>query len=187
MLKLPPIASTGVTSPTARSTGERRPGSCSQGVEGDWQRRRGRVASAPPLPPGSPRTELGLRRGCRSTVHMGLHLLGLHPRALLGEQLWALTRGPWLTSGGRVGQRKTQEGASGFDRDVQSCSYTCVLDAQDSKMTQTWSCLKDPTQNTVISLVMIMKEKYSRHLWPGRGAAPCPDQPFTSQPVGSGS
>ena len=50
-------------------------------------------------------------------------------------------------------------------------------------MTQTWACLENPTQNTVISLVMIMKEKYTGHLRPGLGAALHPDQPFTSQSV----
>lgn len=54
-------------------------------------------------------------------------------------------------------------------------------------MTQTWSCMEHPTQNTVISFVMIMKEKCRGHLQPGLGAALCPDQPFTSQSLGSGS
>lgn len=56
------------------------------------------MASAPALPLGSPRTELGLRRGCRSTGHVELpglpHLLGQRSlRALLGEHLWAHTWG----------------------------------------------------------------------------------------------
>ena len=36
-------------------------------------------------------------------------------------------------------------------------------------MTQTWSCMEHPTQNTVISFVMIMKEKCRGHLRPGLG------------------
>ena len=50
-------------------------------------------------------------------------------------------------------------------------------------MTQTWARLEDPTQNTVISLVMVMKEKYRGYLRPILGAALRPDQPFTSQSV----
>lgn len=76
-----------------------------------------------------------------------------------------------------MGQCKTQEMFSqgkreeipGFGEDFQSSSHICVLDPGDSKMTQTWSCLEDPTHNIVTSTVMIMRGTYRGGLSPNRG------------------
>lgn len=44
-----------------------------------------------------------------------------------------------------------------------------MLDPRDLKMTQTWSCLEDPTHNIVTSTVMSMRGTYRGSLSPNQG------------------